>query len=132
MTEDHPYTIESFYKFVGEGRLVAAKCNKCGTTFLPPRPLCTKCFSKDLEWFKPSGEGKLLTYTVIHIPPVQFQSMAPYAVGVVELKDGLRLPGIIRGVEHEKIRVGMNLAIDFEKTTQSQWPPWPRYFFKPT
>jgi uncharacterized OB-fold protein len=131
LTETQPFTIESFYKFVGEGKLMAAKCSKCGTTLLPPRPVCNKCFSKDLEWVKPEGNGNLLTYTVIHIPPVQFQSMAPYAVGVVELKEGLRLPGMIRGVEPEKIRVGMTLTIDFEKTTQSQWPLWPRYFFRP-
>ncbi len=110
---------------------MAAKCSKCETTLLPPRPVCKKCFSKDLEWARLEGEGKLLTYTVIHIPPVQFQSMAPYAVGVVELKEGLRLPGMIRGIEPQKIRVGMTLKIDSEKTIQSQWPQWPRYFFRP-
>jgi hypothetical protein len=131
MTEVRPFIIESFYKFVSEGKLMAAKCGECGAILLPPRPMCTKCFSKDFDWVKLKGKGKLLTYTVIHVSPVQFQSMAPYAVGVVELEDGPRLPGMIRGVELEKIRVGMTLTVDFDTSMSSEWPPWPRYFFRP-
>jgi uncharacterized OB-fold protein len=58
--------------------------------------------------------------------------MAPYATGIVELKDGLKLPGIIRGVPLEEIKVGMELAVDFGTCTATQlWPQWPRYYFKP-
>lgn len=131
MVEAQPFTIESFYKFVNDGRLMAAKCGNCGTLLLPPRPMCTKCFSTDFEWVELKKRGKLLTYTVIHVSPVQFQSMVPYAVGIVRLQDGLNLPGMIRGVEPEKIKVGMDLEVDFDKTLPSQWPMWPRYFFRP-
>jgi uncharacterized OB-fold protein len=131
LAETHTFTIESFYKFVGEGKLMAAKCSKCGAMLLPPRPMCTKCFSTNFEWVKLSGKGKLLSYTVIHVSPPQFESMAPYIVGIVKLEEGLHLPGMIRGVEPEKIRVGMTLTVDFDTSMPSQWPTWPRYFFKP-
>jgi len=131
LAETKPFNIEGFYKFVSEGKLMAAKCSKCGTMLLPPRPLCTKCFSTDFEWVKLSGRGELLSYTVIHISPPQFESMAPYTVGIVKLEEGLRLPGMIRGVEPEKIRVGMALTVDFDTSLPSQWPMWPRYFFRP-
>ncbi|MGQ9459804.1 MAG: Zn-ribbon domain-containing OB-fold protein [Candidatus Bathyarchaeaceae archaeon] len=130
MAEIHPFTVEGFYKFVNEGKLMAAKCNKCGALLLPPKPLCTKCFSTDFEWVKLSGKGKLLSYTVIHISPPQFESMAPYIVGIVKLEEGLRLPGMIRSVEPEKIRVGMTLTVDFDVSMPSHWPMWPRYFFR--
>jgi len=130
LAETKPFNIEGFYKFVSEGKLMAAKCSKCGTMLLPPRPLCTKCFSTDFEWVKLSGRGELLSYTVIHISPPQFESMAPYTVGIVKLEEGLRLPGMIRGVEPEKIRVGMALTVDFDTSLPSQWPMWPRYFFR--
>jgi len=109
---------------------MAAKCIKCGAMLLPPKPLCTKCFSTDFEWVKLSGKGKLLSYTVIHVSPSQFESMTPYIVGIVKLEEGLHLPGMIRGVEPEKIRVGMTLTVDFDKSMPSQWPVWPRYFFR--
>ena len=110
---------------------MAAKCSRCGAMLLPPRPLCTKCFSTDFEWVKLSGRGQLLSYTVIHISPPQFESIVPYIVGIVKLGEGLRLPGMIRGVEPEKIRVGIALTVDFETAMPSQWPLWPRYFFRP-
>ena len=130
MAETRPFTIEEFYRFAGEKRLMVARCNKCGELFLPPRPMCTKCLSTDLKWVELGKRGELLTYTVIHVAPTQFQSMVPYIVGVVKLKDGLKLPGMIRGIEPEEIKVGMELEADFDTTLPSQWPMWPRYFFR--
>ncbi len=126
-----PFTIASFYKFVSENKLMAAKCNKCGTVLLPPKPICTNCLFTNLKWIELEGAGKLLSYTIIHITPEQFQSMAPYTVGIVELKKGLCLPGMIRNVNPEEIKIGMNLKIDFDSSTSSQWPAWARYFFRP-
>lgn len=132
MAETFPFTIEQFYKFVSERKLMAAKCKKCGTILLPPRPMCTKCFSSDLEWVELKNKGKLLTYTVIHVSSKQFESLIPYAVGIVKLEDGPKLPGMIQDVEPEKISVGMSLEVDFDTTIPSEWPTWPRYFFKPS
>ena len=130
MTETHSFTIEEFYRFAGERKLMAARCNKCEELLLPPRPMCTTCLSTDLKWVEIGKRGELLTYTVIHVAPTQFQSMVPYVVGVVKLKDGLKLPGMIRGIEPEEIEVGMELEVDFDTTLPSQWPMWSRYFFR--
>lgn len=132
MAETFPFTIEQFYKFVSERKLRAAKCKKCGTMLLPPRPMCTKCFSSDMEWVELKNKGRLLTYTVIHVSPKQFELLIPYVVGIVKLEDGLKLPGMIQGVEREKISVGMDLKVDFDTAIPSEWPTWPRYFFKPS
>ncbi|MCD6445208.1 Zn-ribbon domain-containing OB-fold protein [Candidatus Bathyarchaeota archaeon] len=133
MSEEKPFTIEQFYKYISQGKLMGGKCKKCGTIYLPPRPVCTKCHSKDFEWIEIQPKGKLLTYTIIHVAPVQFQSMVPYAVGIIQLENGLKIPGIIKNVEHDKIKIGMELKVVFEKTpvNVSQWPQWPRYYFKP-
>lgn len=132
MTEQAPFTIEQFYKHIGQGKLLGGRCTKCGKLHLPPRPLCDDCYSKDFEWTKIPARGKLVTYTVIHIAPTQFQSMAPYAMGIVELSDGLKIPGMIRGVALEQIKIGMELTMDFGTCAATQpWPQWPRYYFKP-
>ena len=130
MSEERPFTVSSFYEFVSEKRLMAAKCNECGTVLLPPKPMCTNCLSTNLKWIEVDGDGKLLSYTIIYIAPEQFQELAPYIVGIVELKKGLRLPGMIRDVKPEDIKIGMSLKIDFEKSDSSKWPAWSRYFFK--
>lgn len=133
MTEEpHPFTIESFYKFIEEGKLLGAKCSKCGKLLVPPKPMCPECFSKDLKWKELPKQGKLLTYTVIHVSPKKFQQLAPYAVGIIELEEGARLPGMMRNVDLDKIKVGMNLAVYVDKGQISEeWPQWPRYYFKP-
>jgi uncharacterized OB-fold protein len=87
--------------------------------------------TKDLIWVELKNKGKLLTYTVIHVAPAQFQSMCPYALGIVKLEDGPNLIGMIRGIDQSKIKIGMSLTVDFDRSLPSQWPTWPRYFFKP-
>jgi uncharacterized OB-fold protein len=132
MSTQPPFTIEQFYKFLSQGKLMAGKCLKCGKIHLPPRPLCDNCYSQTFEWIEAPKNGKLLTYTVIHIAPTQFQSLAPYAVGIVELENGLRLPGMIQGAPHDQLKVGMALTIDFGAcSTTLAWPQWQRYCFKP-
>ncbi len=93
MSTSEPFTIEQFYKFLTKGKLMAGKCKKCGKIHLPPRPLCDNCYSEQFEWLEVSGEGKLLTYTVINVAPQQFQHLTPYAVGIVQLENGLKIPG---------------------------------------
>jgi uncharacterized OB-fold protein len=111
---------------------MAGKCIRCGKIHLPPRPLCDNCFSQQFEWIPVSGKGKLVTYTVIHIAPQQFQALAPYAVGIVQLENGAKIPGMITAVPHDQLRIGMDLTIDFGTcSTTQQWPQWPRYCFKP-
>jgi uncharacterized OB-fold protein len=131
MCEQAPFTIEQFYKHIHQGKLLGGKCKKCGKVHLPPRPLCDNCFSKEFEWVELPKQGKLLTYTIIHVAPIQFQEMTPYAVGIVQLKKGISIPGMIRGVPLELVRIGMELTIDFEECKPTQtWPQWSRYYFK--
>jgi len=132
-----PFTIEQFYRFMNEGKLMGAKCKKCGKIMLPPRPICVQCYSENLEWIELKDKGKLLTYTIIHVAPQQFQHLVPYTVGIVELENGLKLPGMIKEVDFDEIKVGMELKIEVEpiateETEEQKWPAWPKYYFKPT
>jgi uncharacterized OB-fold protein len=132
MSTQAPFTIEQFYKYLAQGKLMAGKCQKCGKIHLPPRPLCDNCFGQEFTWTEIQGKGKLVTFTVIHIAPTQFQALAPYAVGIVQLENGAKIPGMITGVPHEQLRIGMRLQIDFGTCNTAQpWPQWPRYCFKP-
>ena len=126
-----PFTIEQFYKFLAQRKLMAGKCTRCGKIHLPPRTLCDKCYSQQFTWMEIQGKGKLLTYSVIHIAPQQFQQLAPYTVGIIELENGLKLPGMIT-VTPDQLHIDMPLTIDFGTCNTAQpWPQWPRYCFKP-
>ena len=132
-TTTRPFTVDSFYKFIDEGKLMAAKCQKCGTLHLPPRPACTNCFSKNLQWIPVNNTGKLRSYTVIHVSPKQFEALTPYPIGIVKLDQGPQLLGMIMHTTPDQLKIGMDLTVEYEKPTpQAKWPTWPRYHFKPT
>lgn len=132
MNEQEQFTIEQLCKYMSQGRLMGGKCKKCGKLHFPPRPLCNSCFSKDFAWTELPKNGKLLTYTIIHVAPPQFQIMAPYAMGIVQLDNGLKVPGMIKDAPFEQIKIGMKLSLVFEACTPTaQWPQWTRYHFKP-
>ena len=131
MSTQEPFTIEQFYKFLSQEKLMAGKCVKCGKIHLPPRPLCGNCYSKEFVWVQISGKGKLLTYTVINVATPQFQALTPYAVGIVEMVGGLKIPGMIQDIKQEQLKIGMELTLDFGTCSiPQQWPQWPRYCFK--
>jgi uncharacterized OB-fold protein len=132
MATQLPFTIEQFYQFLSQDKLMAGKCQTCGKIHLPPRPMCDHCFSQQFTWVEISGKGRLLTYTIIYIAPKQFQEIAPYIVGIVQLENGLKLPGMISGVPEDKLKVDLELEIDFKACVAGQtWPQWSRYCFKP-
>lgn len=123
--------IENFYRYCGERKLMAVKCTSCKAIVWPPRGICPNCLHDKFEWQQLGGKGQLLTYTVIHFPPTQFEAIAPYAVGIVKLFEGPQLPGMIRNVKHQDLKIGMPLQTDFESGVLKEWPRWPRYFFTP-
>jgi uncharacterized OB-fold protein len=133
MSEQLPFTIEQFCKWANQGKLMGGKCRNCGKILFPPRPLCDRCLATEFEWKEISQTGNLLTYTIIYVAPTQFQSISPYPVGIIQLEDGLKLPGMIKATALDQIKIGMQLKLEFEMCPAGgQWPQWPRYHFRQT
>jgi len=124
-------TLEQFYNYISQRRLMAVKCRACNVVFMPPRGRCSKCGSSEVEWTELKGTGELQAYTVIHIAPPQFQPLTPYAVGIVKLDEGPQLFGMIKDVQHTALRHGLRLRVNFEEQKQETWPQWPKYHFAP-
>jgi len=128
MDSGPPPALESFYQFCAQKKLMATRCKSCGAILLPPRALCPKCRSTDVQWTELKGTGKLLTYSVVHIAPEAFRSFAPYTVGIALLDEGVRLPGMIR-VDPGDLKIGLKVKTAFEVLQSEKWPSWARYFF---
>jgi len=96
-------------------RLEANRCKKCRMIYFPPRQYCGGCKSKEFETIKLSDTGKLLTFTVIRIAPSNFSKETPYAVGVVELNDGVKLTTQITDTDPDKLEIGQKIKLVFRK-----------------
>jgi uncharacterized OB-fold protein len=115
-----PFTAASFDQYLAEGKLMASRCVNCGTLDLPPRAICPKCHSENLEWTETSGKGKLAGFTVVSIAPTFMIEQGygrdkPYASGIVELEGGVKISARIIGVDAtkpEEIKVGTPLTVD--------------------
>ena len=120
-TTTRPFTAASFDQYIAEGKLMASRCIDCGTLNLPPRAICPKCHSQQIEWIETGGKGKLAGFTVIYIAPtfmieLGFGRDKPYVSGVVELEEGVKISARITGVDAtrpEAIQVGMPVTLDF-------------------
>jgi len=55
--------IYKFYEHLKEGRFTTTKCRKCGWVAYPPRIICPKCYSEELEWIDLPKKGKVLVFT---------------------------------------------------------------------
>jgi uncharacterized OB-fold protein len=80
----------------GAVRLHGSKCGHCGTVAFPAHGLCPACGADNGQArVELSPVGTLYTFSEIHIAPKGFAT--PYAVGYVDLPEGVRLFGQIEG-----------------------------------
>ncbi|MBP6813496.1 MAG: Zn-ribbon domain-containing OB-fold protein [Burkholderiaceae bacterium] len=80
-----------FWEALAQGRLITTRCTACGTLSFPPRNLCRECWSRNLEWVPLAPHGRLYSFTRVHVVPGAFSADAPYAIGIVDLADGVRV-----------------------------------------
>ncbi len=99
-------------------RLEAAKCKGCGFVSFPPRLVCPRCGSREFAPVMLAGSGQLLTYTIIRVPPDPFEDQAPYAVGIAELDDGVRLTAQVVDCDFSELKVGMRVSLEFRKLSE--------------
>ena len=99
-------------------RMEASKCNKCGHISFPGRLICPECHAKDFESFNLSGKGTLVTYTIIRTAPTDFLDLAPYAVGIIELEEGIKIMGQITDCVPEDLKIGEKLIAKFRRMNE--------------
>lgn len=110
-----------FFEAIAAGRLVAQRCRKCGRYQLYPRPWCAACGSLELEWADVGPEGTVYSFTVIRRVignSKDFEKEAPYAVGVVELKEGVRVYARLVSKDPQTVSVGKKVVFQPLKVTE--------------
>jgi len=106
---------QPFWEGCKRHELLIQTCQECGHKQWFPRMLCGKCMSENLGWAKASGKAKVYSYTIIHRPPVpDIKFLVPYVLALVELDEGIRLLSNIVGCNHQDVRIGLPVQVDFE------------------
>ena len=106
-----------FIEAAKTGNVLARKCIKCDELHLATVYFCSKCGSKEFENSILKGTGKVVTYTIITVPPAGFEDLAPYAWVVIELNDsGIRISGFLPNIQKpEDLQIGAVVkVVDFD------------------
>ena len=120
-TKQYPI-VEGLFTGVGrEANLIAGKCDSCGTYCFPKSsnvhsPDCKQRATKEVLL---SRKGKLDSYTVQYYPPpppfVSPDPFVPYAIGLVELPEGISVVSILADCTPEKLQTGIDMELVVEK-----------------
>jgi len=95
------------------GNILARKCTKCDELHLATVYFCSKCGSKEFEDSILKGTGKVVTYTIMTVPPAGFEDYTPYAWVVMELGDyDLRISGFLANIQKpEDLPIGAAVKV---------------------
>ncbi|NGO47492.1 bifunctional MaoC family dehydratase N-terminal/OB-fold nucleic acid binding domain-containing protein [Streptomyces ureilyticus] len=106
-----------FWEGVARHRLLIQRCDGCKTLRFPWLPGCNACGSLGWDTVEASGEGTVYSYVVMHHPPFPAFD-PPYAVGLIELTEGVRMISNVVGVPHDEVRIGMPVRLEFERADE--------------
>lgn len=112
--------VASVWRDIGpKYNLIGSKCTKCEKIYFPPESLCA-CGSNEFESFRFSGEGEIVTFSIIRVAPEGFEAESPYILAIVGLKEGVRTTGQVVGVtaEDTKLKIGAKVKSVFRKISE--------------
>lgn len=90
----------------------------------PPIPAIWQDKSKPTDYVVASGRGTVFSYVVHHAPKVPGRRL-PFVVALVELEEGVRMLGELRGIDPAEVRIGLPVEVGFEKLDdEATLPVW--------
>ena len=124
---------EEFLKGLKEGKLLASKCPKCGTSYLPARSFCEKCFSEITDFFEVEESGEVETFTVQYVDKEGKPLEKPVIWAIIKFY------GIEGGIFHklgevepEEVYIGMPVRPVFKQEKERKGSIHDIAYFKPS
>ncbi|UOQ48914.1 OB-fold domain-containing protein [Gracilibacillus caseinilyticus] len=114
-----------FWNSIEQKKFTLQQCENCEQWIFYPRAHCPHCFGNRLTWREATGKGRLKTWSVVHrAGHPAWQSLTPYAVGIVELEEG---PSLLTHllIREKELRYQLPVEISYHVLNERQLP-----FFK--
>ena len=97
-------------------RLEAAACAGCGTVSYPPRSVCPECRGREFTAVVLPRRGRIVTSTIVRVPPAGFADQSPLPIALVELENGVRtMLQIADVVDLEALVAGTEVRLEFRR-----------------
>ncbi|BBZ47143.1 bifunctional MaoC family dehydratase N-terminal/OB-fold nucleic acid binding domain-containing protein [Mycobacterium parmense] len=98
----------------------------------PPVPAVWQDKERAIDYVVAAGTGTVFSYVVHHAPKVPGRTL-PFVIALVELDEGVRMLGELRGVEPAEVKIGMPVRatyLDFPAGEAA--PAWTLYAWEPS
>ncbi len=106
-----------FWQGAAEGKLLLQKCRKCDHRQFFPRPVCTRCFSTDLDWVPASGRGRVHSFTWVRVPRnPAFKDEVPICYADIILEEGVLMQSRILEKEMARVKIETEVSVTFQDT----------------
>ena len=102
-----------------------------GTLQHPPVPAIWQDREAPVDYVVASGKGTVFSFVVHHAPQVPGRTL-PFVIALVELEEGVRMLGELRGADPSTVKIGMPVTatyIDFPDGESG--PAWTLYAWEP-
>lgn len=103
-----------------------------GTLQHPPVPALWADKDAPADYVVSSGKGTVFSYVVHHAPKVPGRTL-PFVIALVELEEGVRMLGELRGIDPANVKIGLPVHatyLDFPDSDVS--PAWSLYAWEVT
>ena len=106
---------EAYWDGCRKHELLLQRCVACSEFQFYPRIVCTNCSSDKLEWVKVSGQGKILTFTIVRRPVSEaYAEDVPYVVALIKLDEGPTMMSNVVQCDPEALKIGDPVQVMFE------------------
>jgi uncharacterized OB-fold protein len=96
-------------------RMLGNRCLETGEICFPPRLVAAGNLQATFTEHLLGQKGRVLTYTVIRVPPSPFSDLAPYALAVIETEDGARLTAQVTDCGLDEVKIGLEVRFEFRR-----------------
>ena len=100
--------------------LGGCQCPTCETVYFPPRGVCPVCVKHRqslgrMEPYQLSGEGEVVSYTIVHDAAEGFEMQVPYTLAIVRTVEGPQLTGAVVDIAPSEVKIGLRVRATFRK-----------------
>ncbi|EUA39049.1 hypothetical protein I549_6005 [Mycobacterium avium subsp. avium 2285 (R)] len=97
----------------------------------PPVPAVWQDKTAPIDYVVASGKGTVYSFVVHHAPKVPGRTL-PFVIALVELAEGVRMLGELRGIDPARVRIGLPVRATYlDFPADDNGPEWSLYAWEP-
>ena len=96
---EYKLTFKEYNEALKNDKLLGLKCKDCEGITVPPKMVCRKCTSSNMDVIELKGSGIIQTFTTVNVASEGREDEVPYIIVLVELDEGPWIMGNLINID---------------------------------